>query len=62
MENRTETYFQLTFIVDSLGINHNVDELLVGIMSQLRLRKKNAEDSSKTSLKVGYTGMLSYTS
>ncbi|CAH1372826.1 GTP-binding protein REM 1 [Tenebrio molitor] len=36
--------FRAKFIEVSVGINHNVDELLVGILTQIRLKVINAED------------------
>lgn len=49
------------FIETSSGINHNVDELLVGILSQIRLKLKRAtgelqKDSKKRGDKKKYKG------
>ena len=41
------------------GINHNVDELLVGLVTQIHLRRKEAQ-GSKTACKVA--SLLSQTS
>ncbi|XP_030768143.1 GTP-binding protein REM 1 isoform X2 [Sitophilus oryzae] len=38
--------FKAKFIEISVGINHNVDELLVGILTQIRLKAENYDDSS----------------
>ncbi|KAK7590095.1 hypothetical protein V9T40_001708 [Parthenolecanium corni] len=35
--------FRVKYIEISVGINHNVDELLVGILTQIRLKKKHVE-------------------
>ncbi|XP_076358350.1 GTP-binding protein REM 1-like [Tachypleus tridentatus] len=37
------TYQQCKFIETSAGINHHVDELLVGILSQIRLKRSHAD-------------------
>lgn len=37
--------YDCKFIETSVGINHNVDELLCGILSQIRLKLKNPEKS-----------------
>ncbi|KAF7263712.1 hypothetical protein GWI33_001322 [Rhynchophorus ferrugineus] len=37
--------FKGKFIEISVGINHNVDELLVGILTQIRLKAENYDDS-----------------
>lgn len=37
------TQFDCKFIETSVGINHNVDELLVGILTQIRLKLENPE-------------------
>ncbi|XP_044270888.1 GTP-binding protein REM 1 [Tribolium madens] len=37
--------FRAKFIEISVGINHNVDELLVGILTQIRLKAASAEDN-----------------
>ena len=35
--------FRAKYIEVSVGINHNVDELLVGILNQIRLKLSNAK-------------------
>uniref|UniRef100_A0A182S8M8 Small monomeric GTPase n=1 Tax=Anopheles maculatus TaxID=74869 RepID=A0A182S8M8_9DIPT len=40
------TQYDCKFIETSVGINHNVDELLVGLLSQIRLKLENPEKSS----------------
>jgi hypothetical protein len=35
--------YRSKFVEVSVGINHNVDELLVGILSQIRLKKEQCE-------------------
>ncbi|XP_025831617.1 uncharacterized protein LOC108734398 isoform X2 [Agrilus planipennis] len=37
------TNFECKYIETSVGINHNVDELLVGILTQIRLKLENPE-------------------
>ena len=37
------TSYDCKFIETSVGINHNVDELLVGILTQIRLKLENPE-------------------
>ncbi|XP_015126196.1 uncharacterized protein LOC107047847 [Diachasma alloeum] len=37
------TAYDCKFIETSVGINHNVDELLVGLLSQIRLKMENPE-------------------
>ncbi|KAF7274547.1 hypothetical protein GWI33_012802 [Rhynchophorus ferrugineus] len=39
------TAFDCKYIETSVGINHNVDELLVGILTQIRLKLENPERS-----------------
>lgn len=39
------------FIETSSGIQHNVDELLVGILKQIRLRETREKKMNKSSLK-----------
>ncbi|XP_023012297.2 uncharacterized protein [Leptinotarsa decemlineata] len=39
------TSYDCKYIETSVGINHNVDELLVGILSQIRLKLENPERS-----------------
>ncbi|KAH8258430.1 hypothetical protein KR038_011428, partial [Drosophila bunnanda] len=39
------TAYDCKFIETSVGINHNVDELLVGLLSQIRLKLENPEKS-----------------
>lgn len=39
------TSYDCKFIETSVGINHNVDELLVGLLSQIRLKLENPEKS-----------------
>lgn len=34
--------FQAKYIEVSVGINHNVDDLLVGILTQIRLKREHA--------------------
>lgn len=41
------TSYDCKFIETSVGINHNVDELLVGILTQIRLKLDNPPDSSQ---------------
>ncbi|XKL59357.1 hypothetical protein PGB90_000373 [Kerria lacca] len=40
------TSYDCKFIETSVGINHNVDELLVGILTQIRLKLDNPPDPS----------------
>ncbi|XP_074028705.1 rad, Gem/Kir family member 3 [Leptinotarsa decemlineata] len=40
--------FRAKFIEISVGINHNVDELLVGILTQIRLKVLNFEEGGHT--------------
>lgn len=44
------TQYDCKFIETSVGINHNVDELLVGLLSQIRLKLENPEKSRQVSL------------
>lgn len=37
------TAYDCKYIETSVGINHNVDELLVGLLSQIRLKLENPE-------------------
>lgn len=37
------TAYDCKFIETSVGINHNVDELLVGLLTQIRLKLENPE-------------------
>lgn len=37
------TSYDCKFIETSVGINHNVDELLVGLLTQIRLKLENPE-------------------
>lgn len=39
------TSYDCKYIETSVGINHNVDELLVGILTQIRLKLENPERS-----------------
>lgn len=39
----TATAYDCKFIETSVGINHNVDELLVGLLTQIRLKLENPE-------------------
>lgn len=39
------TAYDCKFIETSVGINHNVDELLVGLLTQIRLKLENPEKS-----------------
>lgn len=43
-KNLAVTY-DCKFIETSVGINHNVDELLVGLLTQIRLKLENPERS-----------------
>ncbi|KOB70311.1 Ras family protein [Operophtera brumata] len=36
------TSYECKFIETSVGINHNVDELLVGLLTQIRLKQQHA--------------------
>lgn len=38
--------YRAKFIEISVGINHNVDELLVGILTQIRMKRANADKES----------------
>lgn len=69
------TLYNCKFIETSVGINHNVDELLVGILTQIRLKltllakhtkSNNTKDSgrrkykrSMTSASIKVKGLLS---
>lgn len=46
------TNYQIKYIETSPGINHNVDELLVGLVTQIHLRRREASSKS-ASCKVG---------
>lgn len=37
------TAYDCKFIETSVSLNHNVDELLVGLLSQIRLKLENPE-------------------
>merc|ERR1719481_444545 len=51
--------FNIKYIETSPGINHNVDELLVGILTQLRLkRQRTLQERSRSSKIVHYLGKL----
>ncbi|XP_028038819.1 uncharacterized protein LOC114249434 [Bombyx mandarina] len=43
------TSYDCKFIETSVGINHNVDELLVGLLTQIRLKQQHAEKAKKRS-------------
>ncbi|KAI5631146.1 ras family domain-containing protein [Phthorimaea operculella] len=43
------TSYECKFIETSVGINHNVDELLVGLLTQIRLKQQQAERVRKRS-------------
>ncbi|CAG9571046.1 unnamed protein product [Danaus chrysippus] len=43
------TSYECKFIETSVGINHNVDELLVGLLTQIRLKQQHAERVRKRS-------------
>ncbi|XP_048484364.1 uncharacterized protein LOC105383202 isoform X1 [Plutella xylostella] len=43
------TSYECKFIETSVGINHNVDELLVGLLTQIRLKQQHAERARKRS-------------
>lgn len=51
------TAYDCKFIETSVGINHNVDELLVGLLTQIRLKLENPEKSRF----VLHLNFLSYT-
>ncbi|GBP66012.1 GTP-binding protein REM 1 [Eumeta japonica] len=40
------TSYECKFIETSVGINHNVDELLVGLLTQIRLKQQHSERRS----------------
>ena len=44
------------YIETSPGINHNVDELLVGMMTQIQLREKNQKDTDSHKASSSCTG------
>ena len=44
--------FQISKCFIYSGINHNVDELLVGLVAQIKLRKQNVTKSEKSVVKV----------
>lgn len=44
--SKMATSYDCKFIETSVGINHNVDELLVGILTQIRLKLDNPPDPS----------------
>ncbi|KAJ6641462.1 GTP-binding protein GEM [Pseudolycoriella hygida] len=48
------TAYDCKFIETSVGINHNVDELLVGLLSQIRLKLENPEKSRDLFRKRSY--------
>lgn len=49
--------YDCKFIETSAGLNHNVDELLVGILTQIRLKEKqNAKRSKSRSRAQKYKG------
>ncbi|KAH8389203.1 hypothetical protein KR200_000342, partial [Drosophila serrata] len=57
------TAYDCKFIETSVGINHNVDELLVGLLSQIRLKLENPEKSrwvERASLNFYLASILSY--
>ncbi|XP_065211874.1 GTP-binding protein GEM [Planococcus citri] len=41
--------FRVKYVEISVGINHNVDELLVGILNQIRLKKQHCEQQQNVS-------------
>ncbi|XP_068625001.1 uncharacterized protein [Battus philenor] len=43
------TSYECKFIETSVGINHNVDELLVGLLTQIRLKQQHADRVRKRS-------------
>ncbi|XP_024937752.1 uncharacterized protein LOC107264809 isoform X2 [Cephus cinctus] len=45
------TLYNCKFIETSVGINHNVDELLVGLLTQIRLKFENSDRTRDTSRK-----------
>lgn len=40
--------FRVKYIEISVGINHNVDELLVGTLNQIRLKKQHADQETSS--------------
>ncbi|KAG5678375.1 hypothetical protein PVAND_008056 [Polypedilum vanderplanki] len=48
------TAYDCKFIETSVGINHNVDELLVGLLTQIRLKLENPEKSRDLFRKRSY--------
>ncbi len=57
------TAYDCKFIETSVGINHNVDELLVGLLTQIRLKLENPEKSRYLILKAifFYVAMMKFT-
>lgn len=45
-------HYNIKYIETSPGINHNVDELLVGVLTQIRLRRKRGEQRKNSATKV----------
>ncbi|GFU03265.1 GTP-binding protein REM 1 [Nephila pilipes] len=43
--------YDIKYIETSVGFNHNVDELLVGIVTQIRLKKSQHHNEHSTSVK-----------
>jgi len=58
------TAYDCKFIETSVGINHNVDELLVGLLSQIRLKLENPEKSRwvESSFKISLNVLTGITS
>ncbi|CAG9836587.1 unnamed protein product [Diabrotica balteata] len=50
--------YRAKFIEISVGINHNVDELLVGILTQIRLKVHNFDESGHTQQWYKSRGMV----
>lgn len=50
--------FRAKFIEISVGINHNVDELLVGILTQIRLKVLHFEEGGHTQQWYKSRGMV----
>lgn len=58
------TAYDCKFIETSVGINHNVDELLVGLLSQIRLKLENPREVQVggAPLNFHFAGILNVTS
>lgn len=52
------TAYDCKFIETSVGINHNVDELLVGLLSQIRLKLENPEKSRYLRVQANHIQLL----